>query len=126
LFARAGEASAAVVARNALSFLDITSAQGLAAWSEQRSARTSSARLRGSKWVLDWSNLGTKTEVLMRSKLLKVALGCGFAAALVAPALACDFHKTTAENDQPMAQSQQTTPDAPQTAQSQPADTGSN
>jgi hypothetical protein len=127
LFARAGEASAAVVARNALSFLDITSAQGLAAWSEQRSARTSSARLRGSKWGLDWSNLGTKTEVLMRSKLLKVALGCGFAAALVAPALACDFHKTTAENDQPMAQSQQTTPDTPQTAQSQPAaDTGSN
>ena len=72
-------------------------------------------------------NLGTKTEVLMRSKLLRVALGCGFAAALVAPALACDFHKTTAENNQPMAQSQQTTPDAPQTAQSQPAaDSGSN
>jgi len=48
-------------------------------------------------------------------------------AALVAPALACDFNKTSAQNDQPMAQSQQTTPDAPQTAQSQPAaDTGSN
>jgi len=77
--------------------------------------------------VLDWFNLGTKTEVLMRSKLLKVVLGCGFAAALVAPALACDFHKTSAENDQPTAQSQQTTPDAPQTAQSQPApNTGSN
>jgi len=77
--------------------------------------------------VLDWLNRGTQTEVLMRSKLLKVALGCGFAAALVAPALACDFHKTTAENDQPMAQSQQTTPDSPQTAQSQPAAyTGSN
>ncbi len=77
--------------------------------------------------MLDWFNLGTKTEVLMRSKLLKVALGCGFAAALVAPALACDFHKTSAENDQPTAQSQQATPDAPQTAQSQPAvDTGSN
>ena len=63
----------------------------------------------------------------MRSKLVKVVLGCGFAAAFVAPALACDFHKTSAENDQPMAQSQQTTPDAPQTAQSQPApDSGSN
>ncbi len=52
----------------------------------------------------------------MRSKLLKVALGCGFAAALVAPALACDFGKTSAQNDQPMAQSQSTTPDTPQTA----------
>jgi len=63
----------------------------------------------------------------MRSKILKVMLGCGFAAALVAPALACDFHKTSAENDQPTAQSQQTTPDAAQTAASQPApDTGSN
>ncbi|HTZ68343.1 MAG TPA: hypothetical protein VMB83_12965 [Roseiarcus sp.] len=63
----------------------------------------------------------------MRSKLLKLALGCGFAAAFVAPALACDFHKTTAESDQPTAQTQQTTPDTPQTAQSQPApDTGSN
>ena len=77
--------------------------------------------------MLDWLNLGTKTEVLMRSKLLKVVLGCGFSAALVAPALACDFHKTSAENDQPTAQSQQTTPDTPQTAQSQPAaDAGSN
>ena len=63
----------------------------------------------------------------MCSKLVKVVLGCGFAAALVAPALACDYNKTSAQNDQPMAQSQQTTPDAPQTAQSQPApDTGSN
>ena len=63
----------------------------------------------------------------MRSKLVKVVLGCGFAAALVGPAPACDFNKTSAQNDQPMAQSQQTTPDAPQTAQSQPApDTGSN
>ena len=63
----------------------------------------------------------------MRSKLVKVVLGCGFAAALVGPALACDFNKTSAQNDQPMAQSQQTTPDTPQTAQSQPApDTGSN
>ena len=63
----------------------------------------------------------------MRSKLVKMVLGCGFAAAFVAPALACDFHQTSADNDQPMAQSQQTTPNAPQTAQSQPAaDTGSN
>ena len=63
----------------------------------------------------------------MRSNVLTVVLGCGFAAALVAPALDCDFHKTSAENDQPTAQSQQTTPDTPQTAASQPtADTGSN
>jgi len=63
----------------------------------------------------------------MRSKLVKLVLGCGFAAALVAPALACDFYKTSAQNEQPMAQSQQTTPDTPETAQSQPApDTGSN
>ena len=63
----------------------------------------------------------------MRSKLVKLALGCGFAAAVVAPALACDFHSTSAQNEQPMAQSQQTTPDTPETAQSQPAaDTGSN
>jgi hypothetical protein len=63
----------------------------------------------------------------MRSKLVKLALGCGFAAAVVAPAFACDFHMTSAQSEQPMAQSQQTTPDAPQTAESQPAaDTGSN
>jgi hypothetical protein len=63
----------------------------------------------------------------MRSNLLKMLLGCGFAAALAAPALACEFNKTSAENDQPTAQSQQTMPDSPQTAQSQPApDTGSN
>jgi hypothetical protein len=62
----------------------------------------------------------------MRSKLVKVVLGCGFAAALVAPALACDFHKTSAENDQSTAQSQQAS-DASQTAQSQPAsNSGSN
>jgi hypothetical protein len=62
----------------------------------------------------------------MASKLIKLVLGCGFAAALVAPALACDFHTTSAQNDQPMAQSQQT-PDVPQTAESQPApDTASN
>jgi len=66
-------------------------------------------------------------EGLMGSKLMKLVLGCGFAAAFVAPALACDFHTTSAQNDQPMAQSQQTTPDTPQTAESQPAaDTGSN
>lgn len=68
----------------------------------------------------------------MRSKLIKLVLGCGFAAAMVAPALACDYyHMTSAQNDQPVAQSQQTpatqTADAPQTAESQPtADTGSN
>jgi hypothetical protein len=63
----------------------------------------------------------------MRSKLVKLAVGCAFAAAFAAPALACDFYKSTAEKDQPVAQSQQTTPDTPQTAQSQPAtDTGSN
>jgi hypothetical protein len=67
-------------------------------------------------------------EGLMRSRLVKLVLGCGFAAAFVAPALACDYyHMTTAQKDQPTAQSQQTTPDAPETAQSQPAtDTGSN
>jgi hypothetical protein len=63
----------------------------------------------------------------MRSNLAKLVLGCAFAAAFVAPALACDYHMTSAQNDQPMAQSQQTTPDAPQTAESQPAaETGSN
>ena len=69
----------------------------------------------------------------MRSRLIKLVLGCGFAAAMVAPALACDYyHMTSAQNDQPVAQSQQTpntaqTPDTPQTAESQPtADTGSN
>ncbi len=64
----------------------------------------------------------------MRSKIVKLVLGCGFAVAFVAPALACEFHSTSAQNDQPMAQSQQTTtPDTPQTAESQPAaDTGSN
>jgi hypothetical protein len=83
--------------------------------------------LRQSQPVLDWFDLGTRTEVFMRSTLLKVVLGCGFAAALAAPAFACDFNKTSAQNDQPTAQAQQTTPDAPQTAQSQPAAiTGSN
>jgi hypothetical protein len=59
--------------------------------------------------------------------LVKLAVGCAFAAAFAAPALACDFGKTSPQNDQPTAQSQSTTPDTPQTAQSQPAaDTGSN
>jgi hypothetical protein len=69
----------------------------------------------------------------MRTNLIKLVLGCGFAAAMVAPAFACDYyHMTSAQNDQPVAQSQQTpttaqTPDTPQTAESQPtADTGSN
>jgi hypothetical protein len=56
-----------------------------------------------------------------------VVLGCGFAVAFAVPALACEFYKSSAQNDQPTAQSQQTTPDTPQTAASQPAaDTGSN
>jgi hypothetical protein len=72
----------------------------------------------------------------MRSKLVKLALGCGLAAAFTVPALACDFYKTTVKNDQAVAQSQQTTPDSsqtatpdstPQTAESQPApNAGSN
>jgi hypothetical protein len=69
----------------------------------------------------------------MRSKLVKLVLGCGLAAAFVAPALACEFYKSSAQNDQPVAQSQQapdaaqTTPDTPQTAESQPApNAGSN
>ncbi len=71
----------------------------------------------------------------MRSKLVKLALGCGLAVAFAAPALACEFNKTSAENDQPVAQSRQTmpdpsqaaTPDTPQTAESQPApNAGSN
>ena len=64
----------------------------------------------------------------MRSKLVKLALGCGFAAAFAAPALACDFHTTSAQNEQTVSQSQQqTTPDTPQTAESQPApNSGSN
>jgi hypothetical protein len=63
----------------------------------------------------------------MSSRVLKLALGLAFAAAFAAPALACDFHATSAQNEQPMAQSQQSTPDAPQTAESQPApNAGSN
>lgn len=64
----------------------------------------------------------------MRSKLVKLALGCAFAAAFAGPALACDFHTTSAQNEQAVSQSQQqTTPDTPQTAESQPAaNSGSN
>ena len=71
----------------------------------------------------------------MRSKLIKLVLGCGLAAAFAVPALACDFYKTTVQNDQTVAQSQQATPDpsqvatpdTPQTAESQPApNAGSN
>jgi hypothetical protein len=66
-------------------------------------------------------------EEPMRSKLVKLAVGCAFAATFAGSALACDYNKTSAQNNQPMAQSQQTTPDTPQTAASQPAaDTGSN
>jgi hypothetical protein len=67
-------------------------------------------------------------EEPMRSKLVKLTVGCAFAATFASAALACDYNKTSAQNDQPMAQSQQqTTPDTPQTAQTQPAaDTGSN
>jgi hypothetical protein len=36
----------------------------------------------------------------MRSKLLGIIVGFGFVTALVAPALACDFGKTSAKNDQ--------------------------
>jgi hypothetical protein len=66
-------------------------------------------------------------EEPMRSKLVKLAVGCTFAATFAGSALACDFNKASAQNDQPMVQSQQTTPDTPQTAETQPApDTGSN
>ena len=72
----------------------------------------------------------------MRSTLVKLVLGCALATALVAPAFACEFHKSTVKNDQTVAQSQQTAPDStqtptsdttPQTAESQPApNSGSN
>ena len=52
----------------------------------------------------------------MRSKLIGLLIGCGLAA-IVAPALACEYD-TTAQNSQSTSQ---------QTAQSQPAsDAGSN
>jgi hypothetical protein len=71
----------------------------------------------------------------MRSKLVKLVLGCGLAAAFVVPAFACEFYKSTVKTDQDIAQSQQTSPDSsqaatpetPQTAESQPApNAGSN
>jgi hypothetical protein len=70
----------------------------------------------------------------MRSTLIKVVFGCGLAAAFAAPTMACEFYKQTVKTDQAVAQSQQTpdasqaaTPDAPQTAESQPApNAGSN
>ena len=71
----------------------------------------------------------------MRSTLVKLVLGCGLAAAFVAPAFACGFYKQTVKTDQAVAQSQQTAPDpaqtampdTPQTAESQPApNAGSN
>ena len=72
----------------------------------------------------------------MRSNLVKLALGCGLAAAFVAPAFACEFYKQTVKTDQDVAQSQQATPNSsqaatpdttPQTAESQPApNAGSN
>jgi hypothetical protein len=52
----------------------------------------------------------------MRSKLIGLLIGCGLAA-IVAPALACDYH-TSAQNSQSTSQ---------QTAETQPAsDSGSN
>jgi hypothetical protein len=73
-------------------------------------------------------------EDIMRSKLVKLGLGCGLAAAFAAPAFACEFYKQTVKTDQAVAQSQQTpdpsqpsTTDTPQTAESQPApNAGSN
>ena len=47
----------------------------------------------------------------MRSNLVKLALGCGLAAAFVAPAFACEFYKQTVKTDQDVAQSQQATPE---------------
>ncbi len=52
----------------------------------------------------------------MRSKLIGLLVGLGLAAA-VAPALACNFHTTSASNDGAATQ---------QTADAQPADSGSN
>jgi hypothetical protein len=70
----------------------------------------------------------------MRSTLVKLALGCGLAAAFAAPTMACDFYKQTVKTDQTVAQSQQapdpsraSTMDTPQTAESQPTpNAGSN
>ena len=50
----------------------------------------------------------------MRSKLLAVLVGCGLVVATMATALACDYYKTTATNDnappQQTAQSQTPAP----------------
>ena len=72
----------------------------------------------------------------MRYTLVRLVLGCGLAAAFVAPSLACEFYKQSVKSDQTIAQSQQATPDAtqtatpdttPQTAESQPSpNAGSN
>jgi hypothetical protein len=71
----------------------------------------------------------------MRSTFAKLVFGCGLAAALSAPAFACEFYKQTVKADQTVAEqqatpdaTQTTTPDAtPQTAESQPApNAGSN
>jgi hypothetical protein len=47
----------------------------------------------------------------MRSTLLKLTLGLGLVTAALAPAAACQYHATTATNDQAS---------SPQTAQAQP------
>ena len=66
----------------------------------------------------------------MRSNLVKLALGCGLAAAFVAPAFACEFYKQTVKTDRGCSPGQQATRDSsqaatpdttPQTAESQPA-----
>jgi hypothetical protein len=60
---------------------------------------------------------GTRWRVFMRSKLIGLLIGLGLAA-VVAPALACNYHTTSASNDGATAQ---------QTAAAQPAaDAGSN
>lgn len=51
----------------------------------------------------------------MRAKLLKFVLGCGLAAALITPALACDYGVTAARDQA-----------SQQTAQAQATDNNSN
>jgi hypothetical protein len=89
--------------------------------------------LRSIAAVLHSRRLAGLTEVIMRSTLVKLALGCGLAVAFAAPTMACEFYKQSVKNDQTVAQSQQTAPDPaqtetpPQTAESQPApNAGSN
>ena len=55
----------------------------------------------------------------MLSKLIGIVLGCGLAAALTASAMACDFHTTSATNDQ--AAPQQTAQTESSAAQSEPS-----